>query len=160
MTYALDQAVIATPIGSVRITGDERQVHGIRIEPTGMAGRPGETAAVVAALQQIEAWFAGTLRRFDLPLRAPSTPRGLALRNGLVAVPYGETIRYGDLARRLNSGSRAIGQLCARNPFPIVVPCHRILSGSGADRYSAGAGPATKQWLLAFERRTRGDPHP
>ncbi len=76
------------------------------------------------------------------------------MREGLIAVGYGETVSYGELAKRLDSGPRAIGQLCARNPFPIVVPCHRVLGAGGAlGSYSAGDGPATKQWLLDHEQR-------
>jgi methylated-DNA-[protein]-cysteine S-methyltransferase len=113
--------------------------------------------AVLAAAEQLEAWFDGALTTFDLALAPARTPRGEVLRAGLVNVGYGSTTTYGALATTLGSSSRAIGQLCARNPFPIVIPCHRVLaSGGGADRYSAGAGPITKQWLIAFERSRAG----
>ena len=154
MIYAPDTAVLATPIAAIRIEGDEAAVRRIEILREREPSRRGSAPAVLAAAEQLEAWFDGALRRFDLALAPPSTTRGVALREGLVAVGYGETISYGGLAVQLGSAARAIGQLCRRNPFPIVVPCHRVLSsGSAADHYSAGEGPATKQWLLAFERR-------
>jgi methylated-DNA-[protein]-cysteine S-methyltransferase len=154
MTYALDHAVVATPIGAVRIDGDALAVRHIRILGERMPARRPDSPALVAAAEQLEAWFDGALQRFDLVLAPPSTPRGLALRDGLVGVGYGQTITYGGLATKLGSASRAIGQLCARNPFPIVVPCHRVVSRAGAaERYSAGDGPPTKTWLLEFERR-------
>ena len=90
----------------------------------------------------------------DLPLVQVAFVRGDILRQSLIAVRYGETLSYGELARRLESGVRATGQLRAYNPFPIVVPCRRVLGASGAlGSHSAGDGPATKQWLFEHERR-------
>lgn len=152
--YARDHALIATPIGTLRITGDDAALCAIAIEPATIGTRPGTAAAVRAAVEQLEQWFAGSRKGFDVPLAPAPTPRGAELRQGLVAVGYGETLSYGALAALLRSSPRAIGQLCARNPFPILVPCHRILGAGGAlGAYSAGDGPATKSWLLAHERR-------
>lgn len=106
------------------------------------------------AAEQIAQWFAGERQDFDVPLTPAPTPRGDTLRQGLVAVGFGETLSYGALAQRLGSSARAIGQLCARNPFPLIVPCHRIVGSGGAlGHYSAGEGPTTKFWLLDHERR-------
>ncbi|HEX8302137.1 methylated-DNA--[protein]-cysteine S-methyltransferase [Sphingomonas sp.] len=157
MTYAPDMAILTTPIGSIRITGDAGTVHAINILTEREAPRRPDGPAVIAAAEQLEAWFAGALQCFDLALALPPTPRGLTLRQGLIQVGYGETVTYGILAQRLGSASRAIGQLCSRNPFPIVVPCHRVLSSGGApERYSAGEGPRTKSWLLDHERLHSG----
>ncbi|ATY33116.1 methylated-DNA--[protein]-cysteine S-methyltransferase [Sphingomonas psychrotolerans] len=151
--YARDHALIATPIGTIRLEGDDEVLTAIRI---GDAGAPvkAAAAAVRAAAEQLEQWFAKQRETFDLPLTPAGTPRGEALRAGLIAVGYGEMLSYGALARTLGSSPRAIGQLCARNPFPIVVPCHRVLgSGGTLGAYSAGDGPKTKSWLLEHERR-------
>lgn len=149
--YARDQGGIATPIGPVVIFAYGPVIE--RIMLGGAAAAPGSDL-VRAALQQIEAWFAGARRDFALPLAPAATPRGAELRAGLIAVGYGETLSYGALARRLGSAPRAIGQLCARNPLPIVVPCHRILAAGGVlGAYSAGEGPATKAWLLTHEAK-------
>ncbi|MBO9621921.1 MAG: methylated-DNA--[protein]-cysteine S-methyltransferase [Sphingomonas sp.] len=154
--YARDHALIATPVGPLRIEGDDAQVTGLWIGGEGQA-QAGSATAVRLAAEQLGQWFAGERRDFDLPLAPAGTPRGEALRAGLVAVPYGETLSYGALAEQLGSSARAIGQLCARNPFPIVVPCHRVLAGGGRlGHYSAGEGPATKSWLLEHERRHSG----
>ncbi len=154
--YAQDEAVIATPIGAVRITGDDRAITRIGIDRAGEASSA-RAGAVRAAAEQLRAWFAGTLTAFDLPLAPAATPRGQALRDAMVAIPYGEAMSYGALARLAASSPRAIGQACARNPLPIIVPCHRVLAAGGAlGAYSAGDGPATKQWLLDHERRIRG----
>ena len=153
MTYALDMAVIATPVGTLCIHGDTESIHRITISRETLGPRRAASPAVLAAAEQLQAWFAGALRTFDLKLVPPATRRGQELRQGLIDVGYGETLSYGALARRLGSGPRAIGQLCARNPFPIVVPCHRILANGALGHYSAGDGPATKQWLLDHESR-------
>lgn len=155
MLYARDTALIATPVGTIRIDGDERMIHGICIESERAPPRRADSPAVIAAAEQLEAWFAGALQRFDLALAPARTPRGQVLRDGLIAIGYGETLSYGGLARVLSSGPRAIGQLCARNPFPIVVPCHRILGSDGIGHYSAGGGLITKQWLLDHEAKHR-----
>lgn len=153
--YARDYALIATPIGNIAIEGDENRLVAIRIGDQ-RAVADGRTAAVRTAATQISDYFSGNLKAFDLPLTPASTPRGRQLRAGLVATGYGETLSYGELARRLDSGARAVGQLCARNPFPIIVPCHRILATGGTlGAYSAGDGPITKKWLLDHERRHR-----
>ncbi|WP_294256929.1 methylated-DNA--[protein]-cysteine S-methyltransferase [uncultured Sphingomonas sp.] len=155
--YARDHALIATPIGPIRIEGKEGHLEHITIGADG-SPRNGSAAAVRAAAEQLEQWFAGERRDFDLPLAPASTPRGACLRDELIAVPFGRTISYGDLSRALGSSARAIGQLCARNPFPLVVPCHRVLNqGGGLGAYSAGQGPTTKSWLLDHERRLTGD---
>ncbi|URW75278.1 methylated-DNA--[protein]-cysteine S-methyltransferase [Sphingomonas donggukensis] len=153
MTYARDTALLATPVGMVRIEGDAATIHRIAIETERQAPRRPDGAAVLAAAEQLEAWFDGALRDFDLALAPARTPRGQALRDGLIKVGYGTSMTYGALARQLGSSARAIGQLCARNPFPIVVPCHRILTSAGRDNYSAGAGVETKRWLIDHETR-------
>lgn len=151
--YARDHALIATPIGAIRIEGDDHAVAAVRIGAEGDAA-PGSAAAVRAAAEQIRQWFAGERMAFSVPLAAAETPRGQALRDGLLAVGYGETLGYGELAQRLGSSARAIGQLCARNPLPLLVPCHRVLASGGTlGHYSAGEGPRTKSWLLEHERR-------
>lgn len=157
MTYARDMAVLTTPIGSVRIQGDEAAIHAVHILTERETPRRANSPAIIAAAEQLEAWFDGALQRFDVALAPPATPRGRELRQGLIDVGYGETVTYGVLAQRLGSASRAIGQLCSRNPFPIIVPCHRVLSSGGApERYSAGDGPTTKSWLLDHERLHSG----
>lgn len=154
MMYARDHALIATPVGPVRIEGGEALVSSIRIGGEGGAPGRGAATAVRDAAEQLEQWFAGDREDFALALVRPATRRGRELREGLIAIGYGDTASYGELARRLGSSARAIGQLCARNPFPIVVPCHRVLGAGGAlGFYSGGDGPVTKQWLLDHERQ-------
>lgn len=145
--YARDSAIIATPVGHVLIEGGD-VVSRIEIG-VAEAVRRASGDAVRAAAEQIEAYFAGERRDFDLLLAPSSTPRGEVLRAAIVAVGYGETASYGEVARRIASSPRAMGQTCRRNPLPIVVPCHRITGGAG--HYSGGDGLPTKNWLLNHE---------
>lgn len=152
--YARDHGIIATPIGTIRIEGDDEALTRVQLGIAGDARVRGSAHAVRIAVDQLTAYFAGVLKQFDVELPQMRSARGDVLRRGLIEIGYGETASYGELARRLGSGARAIGQLCARNPLPIIVPCHRILGAGGAlGSYSAGDGPATKRWLLDHERR-------
>jgi len=100
----------------------------------------------------LRAYFEEGFTDFDLPLAPATTPRGSALRAAIVAIAPGDTLSYGALARITGSAPRAIGQACARNPFPIVVPCHRVVGSGGAiGHYSGGCGIRTKTWLLDHE---------
>lgn len=162
MAYAPDHALIATPIGMIRISGDDVALARIAIE--GREPEPeraGEGRAVRETVAQLRAYFQGELTSFDLPLIPFDSPRGEALREAIASVGYGDALSYGALARQAGSGPRAIGQACARNPYPIVIPCHRILaSGGRLGAYSAGEGPKTKQWLLNHEARHAGKAEP
>ncbi|OYY79602.1 MAG: cysteine methyltransferase [Sphingomonas sp. 28-62-20] len=151
-----DHAQIATPIGVISVTVDGPVLTAVRIG-AGSVSR-GTSALLAEALDQLNQYFAGERHAFDLPLAPAATPRGGALRAGITGIGYGQTASYGDLARMFASSPRAIGQACARNPFPIIVPCHRVLAANGAlGAYSAGEGPATKTWLIAHERHHLGD---
>lgn len=152
--YAPDIAVIATPLGTVRVAGDESAIRSVKLNSHD-ACAPAHAAAVKAAVEQLEQWFAGDRQTFELPLAPAATLRGEALRQGMMAIPYGAVESYGAFARRIASSPRAIGQACARNPFPIIVPCHRVVRATGLGHYSAGAGISTKAWLLAHEQQYR-----
>ena len=154
--YARDMARIATPVGSVTLWGDDAQLDAIEIGGEDLPDVAGSTAAVQEAARQLRAWFAGERIDFDVLLAPAATIRGQALRDAMCAIGHGETLSYGALALKVGSSARAIGQVCALNPFPIIVPCHRVLNADGTlGAYSAGAGSRTKAWLLDFEARGR-----
>lgn len=151
MAYARATATIATPIGPMRIDAAGDVLTDIRI---GVAeGATDADPLLDEAAAQLTAYFAGRLTTFDLPLAPSTTERGSALRTAICSLGYGRTLSYGELAARTGSSARAIGQACARNPLPIIVPCHRVLAAGGAlGPYSGGDGPLTKIWLLRHER--------
>src|SRR6218665_2531628 len=103
--YARDHGVIATPIGPVRVEGDDTQLFSVRIGEGSPS--PASGAAVRAALEQLEAWFAGERRAFDLTLEPLPTSRGQELRQAMIGIGYGDTLSYGELARQTGSSARA-----------------------------------------------------
>lgn len=151
----MPSAILQSPLGPILIEAADRRLTSIRINVTEtLADKGGDDPLLADAVAQLNAYFDAERSSFDLPLAPAATPRGEALRAAIVAIEYGETASYGVLARTIASSPRAIGQACARNPFPIVVPCHRITgAGDAIGNYSAGAGIATKRWLLNHERR-------
>jgi len=145
------RATLDTSIGPLTVETDGRQLSRVawtRLDaPEGMAD-----PLLNEALDQLRAYFDGRLTDFDLPLAPAASPRGGALRDAIRAIPHGEALSYGALARIAQSGPRAIGQACARNPFPVIVPCHRVLAAGGRlGTYTGGDGPATKRRLLEHE---------
>lgn len=118
------------------------------------ADRDAPDALLDKAARQLDAYFAGRLHRFDLPLRPAGTPFRQSVWSAMLAIPYGGTATYGGVARALGSGPRAVGGACGANPIPVIIPCHRILGGGGAaGGYSGLGGLETKAFLLDLERR-------
>ena len=102
--------------------------------------------------RQLEAYFAGELTAFDLPLHLDGTPFQQRVWSALCDIPYGSTLSYGGLAERLGNpgASRAVGLANGRNPIGIIVPCHRVVGANGS-LTGYGGGLERKQRLLAFE---------
>lgn len=119
------------------------------------AGEPDESVQQV--LSQLAEYFAGRRRRFDLALDLPPMPsHRLAVLHAMASIEYGETITYGELARRSGTDlpPRAIGSMMGANPVPLVIPCHRVVASSGLGGFSGGEPGhelATKRWLLELE---------
>jgi methylated-DNA-[protein]-cysteine S-methyltransferase len=104
--------------------------------------------------KQFSAFFKGELTRFDLPLEPHGTAFQLTVWKALSDIPYGETINYAELARRIGNpkASRAVGLANGANPLAIVIPCHRVIGADGS-LTGYGGGLEAKQFLLAFERK-------
>lgn len=107
--------------------------------------------------EQVGEYFAGKRHQFELDLDwSATTDFSRRVLQALQLVPYGTTITYGELAERVGSpgAARAVGRVMAKNPFPIIIPCHRVMGRNGAmTGYSGGEGIATKQWLLSHENQ-------
>ncbi|PZW46585.1 methylated-DNA-[protein]-cysteine S-methyltransferase [Humitalea rosea] len=158
------QTSLHTPVGEVTIFAEDDALVALDWGRGGLpGGSEGETPLLVEARRQLHAFFDGELLAFDLPLRPSGSAFQLRVWAALCAIPCGETRSYGQLAQELTSAARAIGQANARNPLPILIPCHRVIGASGAlGGFSGGEGPETKRWLLLHEMRTRRglDPRP
>lgn len=117
---------------------------------TWRAGPDDPTALLRDAAGQLAGYLAGTRRVFDLPVATGSGRTGDFLRM-LLAIPWGQTRTYGDLARDLGTGAQEVGQMCGRNRLPILIPCHRVLGATGLGGFSAPGGIETKVALLRHE---------
>jgi methylated-DNA-[protein]-cysteine S-methyltransferase len=149
---------VNSPLGELLLVGDEHAVlHGLymqlgrkpfRPEPAWQA-RPEAFAEVRAQLAQ---YFAGERRDFDLDLRLRGTPFQVSVWNALREIPYGETLSYGELARRIGQPEavRAVGTANGANPISVVVPCHRVIGADGS-LTGYGGGLERKQLLLELE---------
>ncbi|MFJ4870295.1 methylated-DNA--[protein]-cysteine S-methyltransferase [Streptomyces sp. NPDC088757] len=135
-----------------------------RVHMTGQRHRPPEETFGAPdprpfreAIRQLDAYFAGELTAFDLPLHLVGTPFQLRVWERLSLIPYGETRTYGELAEELGSpgAPRAVGLANGKNPVSIVVPCHRVI-GAGGGLTGYGGGLDRKQRLLAFESGAAG----
>jgi methylated-DNA-[protein]-cysteine S-methyltransferase len=152
-----------TPIGELVIAGDSEALRFINFQ-TGhfqkkkMRARPephweeADSDVVRETVRQLEAYFARKLRAFDLPLGPQGTDFQKRVWLELEGIRYGETISYGELARRVGNpaASRAVGLANGRNPIPIVIPCHRVIGSSGK-LTGYGGGLPIKESLLALE---------
>ena len=111
-----------------------------------------ETSLLRKAVAQLDSYFNGAKISFDLPLNPAGTAFQKKLWKALSDIPYGHTLTYGDLAHRIESGPRAIGGACGKNPLPIIIPCHRVLAAKGRMGGYSGLGELdTKQFLLRLE---------
>ncbi|GAA1970664.1 methylated-DNA--[protein]-cysteine S-methyltransferase [Microbacterium deminutum] len=156
-----DILIVTTAVGIVTLhpvhdAVDEELLHVAR--GLGAAPERAETDAAAAAARQLDEYFAGARRQFDIPLDWRLV-RGFT-REALRAVrdiPYGETAGYGEVAIQAGSprAARAVGTACATTPFSIVVPVHRVVRSDGSlGEY--GGHPEVKQFLIDLEREARG----
>ena len=143
------QITVSSPVGSLVVSERDDKIVAL---DWGTAVLESDTSILAAAAQQLNAYFYCELRRFDLPLAPAGTPFQQAVWHAMSEIPYGKTRSYGDLARQLDSGPRAIGTACGRNPLPILIPCHRVLaSGARIGGYTSPGGLDTKRLLLKLE---------
>ena len=149
---------VESPVGRLALEADGDTLTGLSWNSGRWASdgarAPDEKATPVLeeAQRQLDRYFKRELQRFDLPLGARGTPFQKRVWTLMSAIPFGETATYGGMALALNSGPRAVGMACGRNPIPIIVPCHRVLGTGGKEGgFSGGRGLPTKRELLALE---------
>jgi len=155
----MNSITINTPIGYLQICEENNEIISITykaqyIQPSGQ-----QTAVLAQAKQQLEEYFNGNRKVFDLPLKITGSEFTVKVLKELAKVPYGQTVTYGQLAEKAGSkdAARAVGTVMRKNNFVIVLPCHRVLpQGNKLGNYSAG-GPANKDWLLTLEKQNSFD---
>ncbi len=153
--------IIGSPVGFITIVGDDDAVIELRMDdeahpPDGHDDRVADERAFESVVDQLDAYFAGELTDFDVRLRLDGTEFQRRVWAGLLEIPYGETISYGELATRIGqpTASRAVGLANGRNPVAIIVPCHRVIGSTGS-LTGYGGGLDRKRTLLDLEKARR-----
>lgn len=148
------QAVVAAPGFCLGVRCDEQEIHAISFLPAVAEVAPANRLAAEAA-SQLAAYLADAEYAFVLPLRPAGTSFQRRVWQQIAAIPTHQTRTYGEVARALHNAPRAVGQACGANPYPVVVPCHRVLASGGGlggfARQRSGFLLDVKRWLLAHE---------
>lgn len=150
MTY---HVVMNSPIGDLLLTSDGARITRLHMAPFDVdPSWSKDPAPLAAAVEQLDAYFAGELKSFELDLAPAGTSFQLKVWAGLRAIPYGDTISYAELARRIGNprAVRAVGRANGANPIAVIVPCHRVIAADGT-LGGYGGGLARKETLLALE---------
>ena len=159
----MNYCYLESPIGTLLIAGDAETIRQIHFPKDGKPAPPqrnwieSQRGPVAEAVRQLKEYFAGRRVDFELPLAPDGTEFQRTVWSRLQEIPYGETISYGELAKRVGNpkASRAVGAANGSNPIPIVIPCHRVI-GSNGKLTGFGGGLPTKERLLALEAKQLG----
>lgn len=147
-----------SPIGELLLLGDGQALHGLYMQdgrkPMRIASQWRRSAAAFAdVLAQLREYFAGERTTFDTRLSMAGNPFELRVWRALAEIPYGETVSYGEIARRVGAptAARAVGLANGRNPIAVIVPCHRVIGADGS-LTGYGGGLERKRLLLELEQ--------
>ncbi len=155
----LEQCVITAPFGGLAISTElvdgSLMISGIRYLERFQPTRKPQNALANRAKEQIEAYFEDPSFQFNLPLKRQGTFYQRRVWTAISEIVHGKTMTYGELAKKIKSGPRAVGGACGANYYPLLIPCHRVLSANGLGGFmqqaGAGWGMDIKRWLLAHE---------
>lgn len=148
------QAILPVPFGTIGIRCDDEALLGVDLLPAQLATRPAASPLAAEAVRQLQDYFADPDREFRLPLKVAATPHQQQVWQAMLAIPRGQTRSYGELAGQLHSSAQAVGGACGANPFPILIPCHRVVAKGGLGGFMKRTGGDTldiKRWLLRHE---------
>jgi methylated-DNA-[protein]-cysteine S-methyltransferase len=156
---AVFYTTLESPVGPLLLVGDADALRLVSFESSKHAEPPQadwkqDNAPFAEVIRQLQAYFRGELREFDVPLALEGTEFQRRVWNALRGIPYGETISYLQLAERIGNPKavRAVGLANGSNPIPIIVPCHRVI-GSDGSLTGFGGGISTKKKLLELESK-------
>ena len=154
MNAPLYQAILSAPGFNIGLRCPHDEVIGIDYLPTNPEQAP-QTPLAKEAVRQLRAYLNDPTFAFGLPLAPAGTPFQRKVWQRIAAIPLGQTISYGELAKAIPSAPRAVGGACGANPYPIVVPCHRVVAARGKiggfGHQQEGLLLDIKHWLLAHE---------
>jgi methylated-DNA-[protein]-cysteine S-methyltransferase len=148
----MPHTVVDSPIGPLALIASDVGLRAVLFDGRSIRSE-GRSPVLVEAARQLEAYFDGDLVTFDVPLELHGTEFQRRCWLALASIPYGQTVSYGEQARRLGLGSdaaRAVGAANGQNPLPIVLPCHRVIGANGS-LTGFGGGLDVKRFLLEHE---------
>lgn len=159
----MKRAVYESPIGPLSLASDGQALTGLAFETQShpcralVGAEAGRDAVLDEAFRQLDLYFAGRLKAFDMKLRPQGTEFQKRVWLALRSIPFGNTASYADIAHKIGSPKavRAVGGANGRNPIAVIVPCHRVIGANGA-LTGFGGGMARKQFLLALEQGQKG----
>ncbi|WP_018227977.1 methylated-DNA--[protein]-cysteine S-methyltransferase [Methyloversatilis universalis] len=152
-------AMVSAPGFALGILADDRALTLIEfLSPR--AAQPARTPLAAEAAAQIGHYLKDANHRFDLPLAPGGSTHQNAVWSVMCGIPVGDTLTYGEVAKRIASSPRAVGAACGANPLPVIIPCHRIVGAAGAlggfAHAREGFLPGIKRWLLSHEADAAG----
>ncbi|RLJ16167.1 cysteine methyltransferase [bacterium endosymbiont of Escarpia laminata] len=148
------QAIFPVPFGALGVVMRGETLHQIDFLPQNTSSKPPSDDVSRNVVSQIQHYLVDSKRLFTLPLQLHGTDFQQRVWTELQTIPSGEVRTYGEVAKRLNSSPRAVGNACRANPCPVVVPCHRVVGANGIGGFSGerkGGPLAIKRWLLNHE---------
>lgn len=143
-----------SPLGKLAVTIKDHGLYTMKIGAEHRTENCGDTGLIEQLRTELNAYFTDTRFRFSFPLDLQGTPFQKRVWQALCRIPAGQTLTYGQLASRLGSSPRAVGNACRANPVPILVPCHRVIGKHGIGGYdgqTSGRRLDIKRWLLRHE---------
>jgi methylated-DNA-[protein]-cysteine S-methyltransferase len=150
------QAIISAPFGKLGIRCSDTDLLGIEFLPENAKAQPPQGEMAKAICAELEAYLVDAKHEIDLPFELDGTHHQCIVWQALLAIPCGQTLTYGELAKQIGSSAQAVGQACGRNPIPVVIPCHRVVGKTGVGgfmQHAEGEALDIKRWLLDHERR-------
>ena len=145
----MSQISMHAPIGDLTISVEDNIIVSL---DWGWAKEQNTNPLLHDAKSQLNDYFDGLRKIFDLPLEPPGTKFQRRVWSMMEQIPYGKTITYGEIAKNLGSSARAVGMACGANPIPVIIPCHRVVAANDMGGYSGDGGVKTKRALLHLER--------
>lgn len=144
----MNRIAIDSPVGALSVTETDGAITAL-----GWGEAPADTVTPLLerARRQLATYFDGALQAFDLPMRVEGSAFQRAVCDVMLAIPYGETRTYGEIAEALGASAQAVGTACGGNPIPVLIPCHRVLGAQSLGGYSGAGGVETKVALLKLE---------
>lgn len=146
-------SIFTTPFGKLEVVHDEHFIFNASF--TEKTGIPANSDLARLIGKELDAYFVNPHHRFQLPLKPQGSAYQQKVWNALLVIPVGRTLTYGELALKLQSAPRAIGQACKRNPLALFIPCHRVVGKSDLGGYMGNPKAITyKEALLAHEAQS------